>query len=648
MSTASIRIGGAAGFWGDAALATSQLLAAGGLDYLVYDYLAEITMSIMARARAADPARGYATDFISSAMAPNLEAIAGQGVKVLANAGGVNPEACAAALRGEIAARGLDLRVAVVLGDDLTERAAEFAGQREMFSGEAFPPAEAIASINAYLGAFPLARALSDGADIVITGRCVDSAVTLAACIHAFGWEREDLDRLAQGSLAGHLLECGTQATGGNFTDWETVVDTLPDAGYPIAEVAANGDVVITKPGGTGGLVSRGTVGEQMLYEIGDPQAYVLPDVICDFSRVELDEEAPDRVRVTGARGRGVPDSYKACVTWADGFRAGQLWTMYGRDARLKALHLADGIFTRTAMMLERHGLPPLTETSVEVLGVESHFGAAARQLDAREVDVKIAARHPSARGIGVFLKEMVGLALTAPPGLTGFAGARPKPTPVVRLFSFLLPKDALRIGVEAEGHAPRWLEAERGVSAQDVPPVEPPLPGAAQDLVSLPLEALAFGRSGDKGNKANIGILARHRDFVPWIAAGLSPPSYVAEYFEHFLAPGQDAYRCERFYLPGSARASISSCTTCSAAAAWRACAPIPRARGMRSCCSSEVVARAARHWPSAAWTCWIVAAASERAWQLMSQHAQPFRSSGQQRQPMRIRDQPQPTTWR
>jgi hypothetical protein len=203
MSTASIRIGGAAGFWGDAALATSQLLAAGGLDYLVYDYLAEITMSIMARARAADPARGYATDFISSAMAPNLEAIAGQGVKVLANAGGVNPEACAAALRGEIAARGLDLRVAVVLGDDLTERAAEFAGQREMFSGEAFPPAEAIASINAYLGAFPLARALSDGADIVITGRCVDSAVTLAACIHAFGWEREDLDRLAQGSLAG-------------------------------------------------------------------------------------------------------------------------------------------------------------------------------------------------------------------------------------------------------------------------------------------------------------------------------------------------------------------------------------------------------------------------------------------------------------
>jgi hypothetical protein len=165
---------------------------------------------------------------------------------------------------------------------------------------------------------------------------------------------------------------------------------------------------------------------------------------------------------------------------------------------------------------------------------------------------VKIAARHPGARGIGVFLKEMVGLALTAPPGLTGFAGARPKPTPVVRLFSFLLPKDALRIGVEAEGHAPRWLEAERGVSAQDVPPVEPPLPGAAQDLVSLPLEALAFGRSGDKGNKANIGILARHRDFVPWIAAGLSAER-VAEYFEHFSGAGAGRVPVQRFYLPGT-----------------------------------------------------------------------------------------------
>ena len=252
----TIAIGGASGFWGDAALATPQLLGSGELDYIVYDYLAEITMSIMARARTADDSKGYATDFVSAAMGPNLQAIAGQGVKVIANAGGVNPLACAEAIRAAVAADKLGLKVAVVTGDDLTARAGEFAQATEMFSGEAFPDPQSVASINAYLGAFPIAAALDRGADIVITGRCVDSAVTLGACIHAFGWGREDYDKLAQGSLAGHILECGTQATGGNFTDWESVVDTLGDAGYPIAAVAADGSFEVYKPDGTGGTVS--------------------------------------------------------------------------------------------------------------------------------------------------------------------------------------------------------------------------------------------------------------------------------------------------------------------------------------------------------------------------------------------------------
>ncbi|MFT7286177.1 MAG: hypothetical protein ACI87W_000281 [Halieaceae bacterium] len=548
----SIRIGGASGFWGDAALATPQLLATGRVDYLVYDYLAEITMSIMARARAADPARGYATDFVSSAMAPNLATIAQQGVKVVANAGGVNPRACAEALREQIVAQGLDLRVAVVLGDDLRERAAEFSEHVEMFSGDAFPDPEKIASINAYLGAFPIAAALCAGADIVITGRCVDSAVTLGACIHAFDWGRDDFDRLAQGSLAGHILECGTQATGGNFTDWESVVDTLPQAGYPIAEVLADGCFRLSKPEGSGGLVSPGTVGEQMLYEIGDPCAYLLPDVVCDFSAVEIRQLQPDLVEVSGARGRGAPDSFKVCATWADGFRSGQVWTMYGRDAGLKALHLADAIFSRSESMLEGQGLAPLSETSVEVLGVETHFGAAARRENAREVDVKIAAKHPSAKGIGVFLKEMVGLALTAPPGLTGFAGARPKPTPVVRLFSFVLGKSALNPVVELEGEVVAVSGVDAGSAIRPPDSVPPPedVP-ADEEAVELPLETLAFGRSGDKGDKANIAILARHADFLPFIAGALSE-ARVAEYFAHFLAPGQ-LRPVERFYLPGT-----------------------------------------------------------------------------------------------
>lgn len=555
----TIVIGGASGYWGDAALATPQLLTAQRLDYLVYDYLAEITMSILARARGADPAQGYATDFVTAAMLPNLERIAARGVRVIANAGGVNPVACAQVLREAIAERGLALRVGVVLGDDLMSRIDEFAGSgddevqgavREMFSAEPFPPAERVASINAYLGAFPIAAALDAGADIVITGRCVDSAVTLGACIHAFGWQVEDHDRLAQGSLAGHLLECGTQATGGNFTDWSEVVETLPEAGYPLVEMAADGHFSVSKPAGTGGQVSVGTVAEQMLYEIGDPGAYLLPDVACDFTAVQLEQAGPDRVAVSGARGRAAPTHYKVCATWADGYRAGQIWTMVGNEAARKAALFAANVRLRSEAALERAGLGPFAEFSVELLGVESHYGAAARALESREVDFKIAARHPQSRGIGVFLKEMTGHALAAPAGLCAFAGARPRPSPVVRLFSFLWPRSAVPVQVVVEDAPVPCALASGATLAPAAPPAGPPLPEAEQDVVAVPLERLAFARSGDKGDKANIGVIARDPDYLPWIAAALSE-EVVASWFAHFLAPGQ-ARPVERFYLPG------------------------------------------------------------------------------------------------
>jgi len=551
MNKKTICIGGASGYWGDTALATPQLLATEKLDFLVYDYLAEITMSIMARARAADDKLGYAVDFVSATMAPNLAEIARQGVKVIANAGGVNPRACAEALRAVIAEQGLNLKVGVVLGDDLSARAAEFAqgGATEMFSGEAFPDPARVASMNAYLGAFPIARALAMGADIVVTGRCVDSAVTLGACIHAFEWQRSDYNQLAQGSLAGHILECGTQATGGNYTDWESVVDTLSEAGYPLAEIDAAGVFEVFKPDGSGGAVTIGTVAEQMLYEIGDPQAYVLPDVVCDFAEVTLEQLAPDRVRVSGAIGHGAPAAYKTSATWADGFRAGHIWTMYGRDAGRKAELFAESVWQRTQTMLDKLGLPPLTETCVEVIGAESHFGAAARVEAPREVDIKIAAKHVSPKGIGVFLKEMTGIALAAPPGITGFAGARAKPSPVVRLFSLLVPKPDVEITVEVEGVAE---ECSDPISELVAAPVAHQVPATPQgeDMIEVPLEALAWGRSGDKGDKANIGIIARHPDFVPYIAQAISA-EFVAEYFAHFLAPGQPL-PVTRFYMPG------------------------------------------------------------------------------------------------
>ena len=558
MTDKTIRIGGASGFWGDASRSTPQLLDQGDVDVIVYDYLAEITMSIMARARAKNPDTGYALDFVSAVLKPNLKQIAQQGVKIISNAGGVNPKACAEAVRHIIKEQGLDLKVACVLGDDLIAQREEIAqqGHREMFTGEPFPAVERVASINAYLGAFPVARALGEGADIVITGRCVDSAVTLGACIDAFQWDVDEVDKLAGGSLAGHILECGPQATGGNFTDWALVND-IDNIGYPIAEISADGSFVCSKAENTGGLVSVGTVAEQMLYEIGDPQAYLLPDVVCDFSQVEIEQIKDNLVRVTGAKGLPAPSSYKVCTTYADQFRGGTNMTFYGVDAEKKAHRLAEAIFKASGKTLAQFGLPDYTETSVELIGAESQFGDGARLKDCRELSMKIAVKHPDAAGIGILLKECVGLGLATPPGLSGFAGARPKPSPVVRLYSFLLPKNQVRVRVEIDGlsiDCPQ-SEAESAVFDEQAI-VRPPSPVSVGDAsTQVSLIDLALGRSGDKGDKANIGIIARKPEYLPYIYAALTEQT-VAELFAHFLPEGAVKNSCrfvERYLLPGS-----------------------------------------------------------------------------------------------
>ncbi len=543
-----IRIGGASGFWGDAAMSTPQLLAEGGLNYIVYDYLAEITMSILARARAEKPDAGYAADFVFRALKPNLREIARQHVKIISNAGGLNPIGCAAAARALVAELGLDLKVATVTGDDLTmEREALAArGASEMFSGEAFPDPSKVLSINAYLGAFPIARALAEGADIVITGRCVDSAVTLGACIYEFGWTRTDLDRLAGGSLAGHILECGPQATGGNFTDWESVVG-MENIGYPIAEIARDGTFVCTKPRDSGGLVTVGTVSEQLLYEIGDPQAYVLPDVVCDFSDVHIIQQAQDRVLVSNAKGRPAPDAYKVCATYLDGFRGGLNASFYGIDASRKAERYAEAVFKRARMALRGRNLADFTETSTEIIGAESQYGDARRVTAAREVVAKIAARHEDAAGVETLLREATGLGLSAPPGLSGFAGGRPKPTPLARLFSFTLPKGEVSIAVDVEGRAIGFFEPA-GEGFDRVMLGSPKAPGVEERFVGIavPLVALAWSRSGDKGDKANVGVIARRPEYFPYICRSLTAER-VAERFAHFLKGS-----VERFLLPG------------------------------------------------------------------------------------------------
>lgn len=544
----ALRIGGASGFWGDAAQSTPQLLAAGGLDFIVYDYLAEITMAILARARSKDPHAGYATDFVTSAMSPNLGQIAAQQVRIVSNAGGVNPAACATALRQEIDRQGLDLKVAVVLGDNLYDRRSAIvaAAPAEMFRGSPMPPEEKIASINAYLGAFPIAAALDRGADIVITGRCVDSAVTLGAAIHHFGWDPQDLDALAGGSLAGHILECGPQATGGNFTDWREVSEDLAEIGYPIATLFEDGSFEVSKPDGTGGKISRATVGEQLLYEIGDPQAYLLPDVVCDFSEVTLKEDGRDRVLVTGARGLGIPDTYKTCLTWADGYRSGHVFTFYGLEAEEKAQHFADTVMKRCRATLQRMQAPDYTDVSIELIGAESQFGALRHSGPQREVAAKIAVRHPDARAVGLFLKEATGLGLATPPGLSGFAGARPKPSPVLALFSYLTPKEDVAVQVADDAGVLNCpvVQGQRFVPASR--PVLPAVP-SANDIVEVPLVDLAWARSGDKGDIANIGVMARDPALMPWIWQGLSE-EHLRRVFGHFSSG-----EIERFFLPGT-----------------------------------------------------------------------------------------------
>ena len=537
----TLTIGGASGFWGEANHATAQLLAHDGLDVLVYDYLAEITMSLMARARMKDATKGYAVDFVTEAMKPNLKAIAQKGVKVLSNAGGINPSSCASVLREEIAKQGLALKVGVVEGDNLIHRASEFGSVREMFSAGAWPGAGKMASINAYLGAGPIVTALNAGADIVITGRCVDSALTLAATMHWFGWQTPDL--LAAGSLAGHILECGPQATGGNFTDWQDAGD-VAEIGYPIAVVSEDGTFEVTKPAGTSGVVSRATVAEQMLYEIGDPQAYLLPDVACDFSEVEIVELSANSVRVSGAKGRDPTGQLKVCATWLDGHRAGHVFHYAGTNARAKANAFVQAGLDRARGKLRAMNAPDYDDICVET------FGGTNGDNGLEEITVKAAVKHADPRAVGLFLKEVIGGALATPPGLHFFTGAgRPKPSPVLRLFSFLISASEVIIKVEVDGNSVPFSVA----TTTETDPPEPHVPAAPAEpaTTTVPLEAIAWARSGDKGDSANIGVIARMPEFLPYIWAALDDGA-----IRDALPTAKGTI--DRFYLPGTASMNI------------------------------------------------------------------------------------------
>lgn len=551
----TVRIGGGSGFWGDSADGPVQLVRKGNIDYLILDYLAEITMSILARAKERKPELGYATDFISLVIAPLAREFFEKKIKVVVNAGGCNPEACCIALERALANLGVPLRVAAVLGDDVVPAMDELRREgkvAEMWTGEDLPAQ--VLTANAYIGAFPIAQALQAGADIVITGRCADSALALGPLIYEFGWRANDWDLLAAGSLAGHVIECGVQGTGGYSTDWRDVADDWSDMGFPIAVCHRDGSFAITKPPGTGGRVNYGIVSEQITYETADPRRYMLPDVVCDLSRVNVVETGPDEVTVSGAIGRPATGTYKVSATIPDGFRSLATLFVRGMDASDKANAMGQAILKRVRRLMAEAGHEDFTDASVEILGAEQGYGAQAAKRKWREVVLKVAVRHKSEKALDIFSREIYPAATAMAPGIGGIFGGRPKVQPVMRLYSFLLDKTKLKLKVLFEGGTQafqvpviRGDQADPSIADAAPPVTQATKPGPYNGPVKIVrLVDIAYARSGDKGDVSNIAVIARDPKFFPAIEKQLTAES-VGAYMAH-LARG----RVRRFDWPG------------------------------------------------------------------------------------------------
>jgi acyclic terpene utilization AtuA family protein len=447
-----VRIAAGQGFWGDLPDAPVRQVEGGPIDYLMLDYLAEVTMSIMQKQKARDPHAGYARDFVPL-MKAILPACVERDIKVVANAGGVNVPGCAAAVRDVAIELGLgdQVRIGMVTGDDILDRINELLTRgielRNLDTGEPLAVVRnRIQSANAYLGAAPIVEALSQGANVVITGRATDTGLTLGPLIHEFGWAADDWNRLAAGTIAGHIIECGAQCSGGNCQyDWENIPD-LANVGFPIAEASPDGTFVITKHEGTGGRVNVPSVKEQLLYEMGDPHEYITPDCVADFTTIHLAEDGLDRVRVFGIKGRPATDSLKVSISYSAGFKAVGTLAYAWPDAYQKA-RAADRILRAR---LERLGLK-FDQVLTEFVGANATHGPLAGEpsRELAEVQLRFGVRGNDRAAIERFTKEIAPLILTGPPAVTGFAGGRPKVEEIVAYWPALIPKTEITPRVE-------------------------------------------------------------------------------------------------------------------------------------------------------------------------------------------------------
>ena len=568
-----VRVGNAGGYWGDDRRALErQVLGPAPPEFVTTDFLAEISMGLLKKQQLRDPDAGYARDFVEQA-APLLGAVRERGITVISNAGGVNPEGCADALLRAAAVAGTPLTVAVVSGDDLMPDLDRLLAAGVPFddpeTGEPLGDGRAsVAAANAYLGAEPVVRALAHRPDVVVTGRVTDTGLTLAPLRFALGWDAEDWDRIAQGLVAGHLIECGAQATGGNYTDWRRVPG-LGRQGFPVVEAEADGAFTLTKQPGTGGLVTPPVVKEQLLYELGDPALYLSPDATVDFTEVTVEATGPDRARVTGARGGPPPDTLKVSLALDGGFRVDAALLIGGPEVRAKAEALETALRERLAADCEAAGVPEPDEVRMALVGgggLQRGFGGdGGGELPAEPAEglVRFAARSARREPLEILRRLAPGLLLSGPAGLAVTGGA-PRVSSVVRYRPSLVPREAVTARVRVlRGRAGGTREV---IAEEEVPcsgPTRPPDAGATAAAsgglqpglrrtddevreVEVPLGAVAHARGGDKGDAANLGVVARSPECYRWLRERLT-----AERMAEWAADIADG-PVRRYALPG------------------------------------------------------------------------------------------------
>lgn len=524
-----IRIGNAGGYWGDDLSALKRQLTGGHLDYITMDFLAEITMSILQRQRATNSELGYAVDFLDQ-MAECLPLIVKKNVKVISNAGGINPIGLARKIIELSKKMKLDIKVGVVYGDDIVNNLYELtaAGERftNMETGEDFLKVRSrITSANIYLGAEPVVRALDAGCQIVVTGRVTDTGITLAPMIHEFGWAMDDWDKMAAGIVAGHIIECGAQATGGNITDWEEVKN-YHNIGYPIIEMEPSGEFVVTKHAKTGGAVTEKTVKEQLVYEMGDPSNYISPDGVARFDTIRLKQDGKDRVRVYGIQGKPEPDNLKVSMSFEDGWKASGEVLVSGPNTFKKAKVIADIFWHKLQHKFEA--------MDTAVVGSGSCWPSHLSTYEPNEIMLKFSVRDKSVSKIKDFGKALSTLILSGPAGMAVTGRGRPKPVPVIAYWPALMHRTRVQakvLTVTTRGDEEffeinfplrvRTTMEEKSAKKTAVVPRKTVKPTGR--MVKVKLQEIAFARSGDKGDTCNIGVLARSPEIYEYLRVALT-----------------------------------------------------------------------------------------------------------------------------